>query len=159
LSPIVATGLSLVTVLVLTPLFHDLPEAILAALIIHAVSHLMRVDEMRRYYRLLPRAFWLGVTTLLGVVVLDVLPGLLLAVLLSLILFVAHVSRPHVSVLGRSRDVPGAYVDVGRHPDATPIDGVLVVRPEVPLWYANAQSIRDAIVGDVAARDGPLFGV
>src|SRR5262249_52485230 len=58
-SPLCASVLSLITVLVLTPLFHDLPEAILAALIIHAVSHLMRVDELREYYRLIPAEFWL----------------------------------------------------------------------------------------------------
>jgi len=48
LSPIIATALSLVTVVALTPLFTDLPEAVLAALIIHAVSHLMKVGEMKR---------------------------------------------------------------------------------------------------------------
>ncbi|HEY3951733.1 MAG TPA: SulP family inorganic anion transporter [Streptosporangiaceae bacterium] len=46
--------------LALTPLFTDLPEAVLAAMIIHAVSHLMRVAEMRRFYQLRPREFWLG---------------------------------------------------------------------------------------------------
>jgi MFS superfamily sulfate permease-like transporter len=71
--------LSLVTVLALTPLFTDPPEAVLAAMIIHAVSHLMKVAEMRRFYQLRPREFWLGMLTLLGVVVLDVLPGLVYA--------------------------------------------------------------------------------
>lgn len=51
LSPVIAAALSLVTVLALTPLFTDLPEAVLAAMIIHAVSHLMKVAEMRRFYR------------------------------------------------------------------------------------------------------------
>jgi hypothetical protein len=50
--PIIAAALSLVTVVALTPLFTDLPEAVLAALIIHAVSHLMKVGEMRRFRRL-----------------------------------------------------------------------------------------------------------
>ena len=49
LSPIIASALSLVTVVALTPLFTDLPEAVLAALIIHAVSHLMKVGEMKRF--------------------------------------------------------------------------------------------------------------
>jgi MFS superfamily sulfate permease-like transporter len=151
LSPLCASVLSLVTVLVLTPLFHDLPEAILAALIIHAVSHLMRVDEMREYYRLIPSEFWLGLITLVGVITLDVLPGLLIGVLLSLVLVIGRASRPKVSVLGASVEVPGAYVDVDRHPGARRLDGVLVVRPDAPLFYANAQSIRDAVVADVRA--------
>jgi MFS superfamily sulfate permease-like transporter len=50
-------------VLALTPLFTNLPEAVLAAMIIHAVSHLMKVAEMRRFYRLVPREFWLGMIT------------------------------------------------------------------------------------------------
>ncbi len=144
-SPLCAAVLSLVTVLALTPLFHDLPEAVLAALIIHAVSHLMRVDEMREYYRLIPNEFWLGMITLLGVIVLDVLPGLVIGVLLSLVLVIGRASRPKVSVLGASPDVPGAYVDVDRHPGARTTDGVLVVRPDAPLFYANAQAVRDAI--------------
>jgi SulP family sulfate permease len=79
-SPLVAAALSTVTVIALTPLFHDLPDAVLAALIIHAVSHLMKVTEMRRYLRLVPQEFWLGMITLLGVIVIDVLPGLLIGV-------------------------------------------------------------------------------
>jgi sulfate permease, SulP family len=51
-SPLIAALLILITVLVLTPLFKNLPEAVLAALIIHAVSHLWKVSEMRRYYQL-----------------------------------------------------------------------------------------------------------
>src|SRR5215471_1160473 len=93
LSPVIAAALSLVTVIALTPLFTDLPEAVLAALIIHAVSHLMRVGEMRRFYRLVPREFWLGVLTLAGVIVLDVLPGLIIGVVVALVLLVYRASR------------------------------------------------------------------
>ena len=57
-SPLVATVLALVTVLFLTPLFKDLPEAVLAALIIHAVSHLWKVKEFRKYRRERPLEFW-----------------------------------------------------------------------------------------------------
>lgn len=158
LSPICAAVLSLVTVLALTSLFHDLPEAVLAALIIHAVSHLMRVDEMREYYRLIPNEFWLGMITLLGVVVLDVLPGLLIGVLLSLVLVIGRASRPKVSVLGASPELPGAYVDIDRHPGARTTDGVLVVRPDAPMFYANAQAVRDAIDAGLTG-DGHITAV
>ena len=66
MSPIIASVLSLVTVIALTPLFKDLPEAVLGALIIHAVFKLMKVAEMRSFYRLVPREFWLGLVTLAG---------------------------------------------------------------------------------------------
>jgi SulP family sulfate permease len=152
-SPLVAAALSVVTVIALTPLFHDLPEAVLAALIIHAVYGLMRVGEMREYYRLVPQEFWLGLITLVGVITVDVLPALVIGVVLSIILFIGRASRPKVSVLGQDPATPGAYRDVDRHPDVQPIDGVLVMRPNAPLFYANAQAARDAIDAAVAMTD------
>ncbi len=145
LSAVVAAILSLITVIALTPLFKDLPEAVLAALIIHAVSHLMKVGEMRRYYRLVPREFWLGMLTLAGVVVLDVLPGLIIGVVLSILLVVYRDSRIRLSVLGADPAVPGGYVDHERHPDAQQVPGVLAVRPDGTVYYVNAQSVQDTI--------------
>ena len=153
LSPLVAAGLSLITVVALTPLFHDLPEAVLAALIIHAVHHLMRVAQMRRYYRLDRWEFWLGISTLVGVVVFDVLPGLGIGVVLSLVLMIGRASRPKVSILGRNLAQPGAYRDIDRDPHAHAIAGILIVRPDAQLFYANAQAVRDAI--DAAAMAEP----
>jgi high affinity sulfate transporter 1 len=145
LSPVFASLLSLITVVALTPLFHDLPDAVLAALIIHAVSRLMRVREMRGFYRLVPSEFWLGMATLAGVIVFEVLAGLIIGVLLSLVLFIARASRPRVSVLGEDPALPGAYVDVDRHPGARATEGVLVVKSDAPIFYANAQGVRDSI--------------
>ena len=103
-SPIVAAVLGVVTVLFLTPLFQDLPEAVLAALIIHAVSHLMKVSAFRRYWAERPAEFWLGLATLVGVVTLDVLPGLAIGVVAMILLVVYKASRPRLSVLGA---IPG----------------------------------------------------
>ena len=150
ISPVVAAVLSLVTVLALTPLFKDLPEAVLAALIIHAVSHLMKVAEMRRFYRLVPREFWLGMLTLAGVIVIDVLPGLVIGLVTALVLLIYRASRPAISMLGADPSSPGAFEDMARHPDATPIPGVLIVRPDGPLFYANAQAVRDAVTSMTA---------
>ena len=100
-SPLVATALSLVTVLVLMPVFTDLPEAVLAALIIHAVSHLWKTAEFRRYYHRQRLEFWIGLATLLGVITLDVLRGILIGVVSMVLLLLFHVSRPRIGVLGR----------------------------------------------------------
>jgi sulfate permease, SulP family len=145
MSPIIAATLSLVTVIALTPLFTDLPEAVLAALIIHAVSHLMKVGEMRRFRRLVPREFWLAMLTLLGVIVLDVLPALILGVVVALLLLVYRASRPQISLLGADPVASGLFADIRRHPGITPVPGVLIVRPDAPLFYANAELVRDAI--------------
>jgi sulfate permease, SulP family len=145
LSPVIAAILSLITVLALTPLFTNLPEAVLAAMIIHAVSHLMKVAEMRRFRALVPGEFWLGMITLLGVITLDVLPGLIIGVVASILLLVYRASRPEFSVMGSNPHTPGAYEDINRHPNAKPIPGVLIIRPDAPLFYANSQSLRDTV--------------
>jgi sulfate permease, SulP family len=156
LSPIVAAVMSLITVLALTPLFTNLPEAVLAAMIIHAVWHLMKVAEMRRFYALVPREFWLGMITLLGVIILDVLPGLVIGVILSILVLVYRASRPTFSVLGANPDTPGAYEDIERHPGAQPTPGVLIIRPDAPLFYANAQPFRDTVTEQVRSSPEPV---
>ena len=145
MSPVVAALLALVTVLFLTPLFKSLPEAVLAALIIHAVSHLMKVGELKRYYGERRPEFWLALATLVGVITLDVLPGLVIGIVSMLLLVVYNASRPHLSVLGAVPGTPGAYGDIGRHPEYTAIPDILVLRLEAPLFYANASLARNRI--------------
>ncbi|MBX3284704.1 MAG: SulP family inorganic anion transporter [Actinobacteria bacterium] len=151
-SPLFAALLSLFTVVALTGLFEDLPEAVLGALIVHAVTHLMKVKQLRTLFRLSPSEFVLSVLTLTAVLVFDVLPALILGVVVSILLVVGRASRPTVSRLGR--DGSGSWVDVDRHPGATEVPGVLVVRPNAPLFYANAQAVRDAVVAMALAGGG-----
>jgi MFS superfamily sulfate permease-like transporter len=77
---------------------------------------------------------------LLGVLVFDTLPGLFIGIVVSIVLLVYRASRPHVAVLGRR---PGEHhwVDLDRHPDATAEDGIVVLRPESGLFYANADNV------------------
>jgi high affinity sulfate transporter 1 len=155
ISPLIAAVLILVTVLLLTPLFKNLPEAVLAALIIHAVSHLWKIAELRRYYDVRQIEFWLALATLLGVITIDVLPGLVIGISAMLLLVVYHASRPHIGSLGRVPGEPGAYGDVGRHPDYDRIPDLLILRLETPLFYANATPVRDRIKALVGACDPP----
>jgi high affinity sulfate transporter 1 len=154
-SPLVATALALVTVLFLTPVFRDLPEAVLAALIIHAVSHLWKIAEFRRYRRERPLEFWVGIATGVGVITIDVLPGLAIGVIAMILLVVYHASQPHVSVLGRIPGVSNAYGDVDRHPDYERVPGLLVLRLDAPLFYANASLVCDAIKRLAGSSDLP----
>jgi MFS superfamily sulfate permease-like transporter len=116
----------------------------------------MKVAEMRRFYRLMPREFWLGMLTLVSVITLDVLPALIIGVVTSILMLVYRASRPHLSVLGALPDAPGAYADVARHPDAVPVPGILIVRPDAPLFYANAQTVQDGIRALVAQAHPPV---
>ena len=94
---------------------------------------------MRQFYRLRRSEFWLAMATLVAVITLDVLPALIIGIVFSVALLIYHASRPQVSVLGSDPAAPGTFEDVGRHPDAIPVPGVLVIRPDAPLFYANDQ--------------------
>jgi sulfate permease, SulP family len=123
------------------------------------VSHLMKVGEMRRFYQLAPREFWLGMLTLAAVIVLDVLPALILGVVVALVLLIYRASRPLISLLGADPAAPGGFEDIKRHPDAVPVPGVLIARPDAPLFYANAELVREAIESAVASSPAPVRAV
>ena len=145
LSSIVTTVMALITVVALTPLFTNLPEAVLGALVLHAVSHMMKWRKLRDVYRLSRSEFWLAIVAVMGVVLIDVLQGLLIAVVASLLMVVYRSSRPAVVVLGESPRRPGVFVTVTRHPDAVPVPEMLIVRLDAPMYYANAVPNRDAV--------------
>jgi high affinity sulfate transporter 1 len=153
LSPLVATVLIVATLVLLTPLFKDLPEAVLAALIIHAVARLMKVAELRRYAHERRVEFWLALATLVGVITIDVLPGLVIGVAAMLLLVVYDASRPYLSVLGQIPGVRHAYGDVIRRPQNREVPGLLLLRLEAPLFYANARPVASAVKRRVGARD------
>jgi sulfate permease, SulP family len=152
-SPLFASVLVLVTVLFLTPLFKNLPEAVLAALIIFAVSGLWKIRQFRGYFRVSRVEFWLGLATMGGVLVFDVLPGLLIGVVAMLVYFIYRASTPHVVALGRVPGVAGAYGNVARHPDYEAVPELLVLRLEAPVFYANATGTRDSIKKLVGGSD------
>jgi high affinity sulfate transporter 1 len=159
LSNLVAVGLVLVTVVALMPLFTNLPTALLASLIIVAVSGLMKVPEMRQYYELSRTEFALGMVALLGVILIDVLPGMVIAVVLCVLVVAYRSSRPRVSSLGREPGVRGDFRDIERHPEARPIDGLVIVRPTLPIYYGNARAVRDRIREFVRDSDPPARAV
>jgi len=144
-SNLVAWAVTIITVLFLTPLFTSLPEAVLAALIIHAVWHLIVARKLATLRRQAPHEVWFGVAALLGVLLIDVLEGMIIGLIASLAFVVYRASRPHVSALGRVPGQPGVFSDLARHPENTPVPGVLIVRPHEPLFYANWRSVRDRV--------------
>ena len=142
---LVTWGMAVVTVLFLTPLFQNLPEAVLAALIIHAVWHIIASRKLQRVRLISRTEFWLGVITFAGVIFIDVLQGMLIGLFASILLVVYQSSRPHMASLGRVPGVPGAYSDLMRHPENHPVPGVLILRLDAPMYYANALTVRDRI--------------
>jgi high affinity sulfate transporter 1 len=144
-SLLTAAVLVLITVIALTPLFTNLPEAVLAALIIHAVTRLMRVKRMVRFYHLRRAEFWLAMVTLLSVLAIDVLPGLIIGVVCSLAVVIYRSSRPYSSVLGQVPEAPGVYSDMQEHPENKTIPGLLIFQLSMTLYFANARLMRDRL--------------
>ena len=123
---LVAWGATIVTLLFLTPVFSSLPEAVLAALIIHAVWHILASRKLLTLRKQAPMEVWFGVLAFAGVILIDVLEGMMIGLLASLAFVVYRSSKPHLSSLGRVPGVAGAYADLVRHPENEPVPGVLI---------------------------------
>jgi MFS superfamily sulfate permease-like transporter len=164
---LVAWVVTIITLLFLTPLFASLPEAVLAALIIHAIWHILSARKLEKIRLVSRTEFWLGVIALLGVLFIDVLQGMIIGLVASLLLMIYQSSRPHVASLGRIPGMPGAYSGLDRHPENTPVPGTVILRLDAPMYYANALTVRErakalvaetqpaprAVVFDAAGQD------
>lgn len=155
LSSIVTAVLIIVTLLVLAPLFYNLPNAVLGAIVIASVIGLMDVAELKRLYAANRVDFVLAMVALFGVLTTDVLTGLLIAVFLSLLIILYRASRPYVAILGKVPGQEATYGDVARHPENMQVPGLLIVRLDAPLYFLNANVARGQILGLVTASQPP----
>jgi sulfate permease, SulP family len=155
LSSLVTSGLILLTALFLAPLFQNLPDAVLAAIVMTSALSLIDVQELRRYYDWRPRDFFLALTALVGVITTSPLTGIAIAAVLSLLAILYQASRPYLAVLGRLPGEPPAFGDLARHPHAVALPGVLVLRPDVALHFVNASVAKDEVSKAIASADPP----
>ena len=135
-----------------TPLFFNLPEAALAAIVIVAVSGMIKIEDFRRLYQLRRVEFWLALITFLGVLTFDeVLAGLLLGVFLSLLALIWRTSTPKLSILGH---IPHTvlYRSTEHFPEAIADPRLLILRPDEGVFFANASALRNVIRGHIADR-------
>jgi SulP family sulfate permease len=166
LSGIATAVLVIITLLFLTQLFEDLPEATLAAVVIAAVIQLVDFDSLSRLYRVQslrrlygPAArpdFIAAVAALLGVLVFDLLPGLFIGIAVSLLLLLYRSSKPNVARLGR---LPGTerFVDLKRAPETEQPPGIVVLRVESGIFFANAEAVMEAVTA--AAKPQEVTGI
>jgi sulfate permease, SulP family len=128
------------SLLFFTTLLSNLPKAVLAAVVLMAVSGLIDVRALTRMWRSSRVDFFNALAALIGVLLLGILNGILLAALISILLLLALSSTPHVAFLGC---IPGTtqYSDIERHPENEPLPGVLAFRPEGSLLYLNAEYV------------------
>jgi sulfate permease, SulP family len=142
LSGLVAAGITLLVTLFFAGLLHDLPQPVLAAIVLMAVTGLFKVSELRRLWRFGRAEFAVALASLLGVLGSGLLRGVLIGVVISLLLLLRRASRPRTTELGR---VPGTdyFADLQRHPENERIADVFVFRSEAALLYFNAEHVRD----------------
>jgi SulP family sulfate permease len=159
LSSLITAGLILATAVLLAPLFRNLPNAVLGAIVIAATLGLINIAEMRRYWRWRRTDFVIAVTAMVGVLLTSVLTGMIVAVLLSVLLLLYRASRPYVAVLGRMPGGAATFGDLARHPDAEPIPRLVIVRLDAPLYFFNANVAKGEIMDIVAAQEPPPRGV
>jgi high affinity sulfate transporter 1 len=155
LSGLVAALITLLVAVFFTGLLRDLPQPVLAAIILMAVTGLIQIKTLKHIWHFSRTEFAVAMAALLGVLGSGLLNGVLLGVVFSLLLLLGRASRPRVTELGR---VPGTtyFADIARHPENERIDDVLVVRNEGALLYFNVDHVRERISALIAARQTPL---
>ena len=140
------TGAALIILMiVLVPgLFRNLPQPALAAVVITASLSLADIPGTVRLWRQRKAEFLLSIAAFLGVVLLGVLPGIAIAVALSILNVFRRAWWPHDTELGRVESLEG-YHDVHTHPEAQRLPGLVIYRFDAPLFFANATTFRDKV--------------
>ncbi len=158
LSGIIAAGVTILVALFFTQFFYALPDAALGAIVIVAVSGMIKFAKMKHLLNIRRSDFILAIVALFAVLTFETLQALLIAVIVSLFALVLRASRPELAILGR---VPGRLVfsDIRRYPENTTVPGLLMVRPENSLFFANAEGFREAIVTEMLSSAVPVKAV
>ena len=135
-------------------LLHDLPITALAAVVLTAAWRVFDFTALRTFYRVRLADFALALVATVGVVALGVLPGIAVAIGLSLLDVVRRAWRPHDAVLGRVGGLKG-YHDLKRYPAARQVPGLVLFRWDAPLFFANAESFFERVLEVVAEAPSP----
>jgi SulP family sulfate permease len=155
LTGIVTVAATVVAVLTMRPVLASFPSAALGAVVVYAALRLIDLAEFRRLAGFRRTEFLIALVTALGVLVVGVLPGVLVAIGLSVLALLGRVARPHDAVEGFVPDLAGMH-DVDDYPDASVIPGLMVYRYDSPLFFANTEDFRRRALGSVAAAADPV---
>ncbi|MGC1960007.1 MAG: SulP family inorganic anion transporter [Pseudolabrys sp.] len=144
--------------LFLTGLLENLPKAVLAAVVLTAILGLFDFRGLLYMWRVSRMDFYAATIAIIGVLLLGILQGILLAALISILLLLARASRPHVALLGR---VPGtnSYSDLARHPENEPLGSVIACRPEASLLYVNAGYVLETVMASILKNRSKIRAV
>ena len=144
-----AAALVVAVLIAFTWFFTELPLAVLSAIVVAAVWGLMDLTAVRRYRRVRNADFVASVVGALSVVLFGPLYGLGIAIAVSLLAIIYRSSLPRIEVLGKISEEKAAWGRVRGHPDRSPVPGIVVVRIDAPLFWANATAIEDRLLAEI----------
>jgi high affinity sulfate transporter 1 len=155
LANLVAAVFCLLTLMFLTPLFRNMPQPTLAAIVIAAMLHLTKPRYLRDLFIRSRSAFMIAMIVFVAELTLGVMHGIALGVVLSLLILIYLASHPHGAVLGQ---LPGseAYRDIRRHPEARTFPGLLIWRVGGDLFFASIGHIETALKESLAETRPPV---
>jgi sulfate permease, SulP family len=151
---VLAAGLTLAALAFARPVIAQFPTAALGAIVIYAAIRLIDVAAFRRLFTFRRRELAIALTATVGVLVVNILYGVLIAVGLSVAELLVRVARPHDAIQGQVPGLAGMH-DVDDYPDARTIPGLVVYRYDAPLFFANAEDFRRRALA-AAAQDARL---
>ncbi|WP_328752791.1 sulfate permease [Streptomyces sp. NBC_00285] len=152
---LVAGAVVLAVLLFLGQLLTRMPSAVLGALVVYAAVRMIDLAGFRRLASFRRRELLLALGCLAGVLALDILYGVLVAVGLSVAELLIRVARPHDAVEGLVPGVAGMH-DIDDYPAARTIPGLLVYRYDSPLFFANAENFHRRALAAVDEQTGPV---
>ena len=159
LASLVTGVLVVLTLLLLAPVFSDLPKPVLAALIIDAVVFgMIDVGELRRLARVKRVDFVIAVVAMVGVLSMGVLTGVVLGVALSLGWLVYVATAPEIPLLGRERRT-AAFRELDEHPEDETFRGIAVLRLDGGLFFATADALHERLRGVMERAEPELHAV
>ena len=152
----VVGAVAVALLLVLAPdLLRNLPTSALAAVVIASAIGLFELADLRRIFRIQRWEFWLSIGCFAGVAGLGAIPGIGLAIIVSVIEFLWDGWRPHFAVLGRVNGIRGFH-DIERYPEARLVPGLVLFRWDAPLFFANAELFQARVLQAVADSPTPV---
>jgi len=142
---LVTGALVILTLIVLAPLFSDLPKPVLAAVIIDAVVFgMIDVTEFRRLWHVAPFDFWISVAAVIGVLSAGVLAGVVIGIVLSLGWLISVATNPPIPELGREQGTQ-VFRDLDQHPGDETFAGIVILRLDSGLFFATSQALEDRV--------------
>lgn len=153
LSGFIAALIIVIVVLFFSGLLRNLPQPVLAAIVLIAVGGLFKLEALKRLWRHERNEFIVAAAALAGVLSAGLLQGVLIGAVISLVMLLRRASQPHVAVLGR---IPGteSFGDVVPNPENERVEGVFIFRSDASIFYFNCEFLRDSFV-ELLAKEVP----